>query len=73
MNEKLTEMVKKNIFVNLAVSGINLKFHDLLSIEELVALYLAMRWIDAEEAKEILEYAKLKLTTVEEKQSAEIQ
>ena len=61
MSEKLTGMVEKNIFTRIAVSAVNLKIQDNGGMQELTALYLAMKWITTEEAGEVLGYAQAKL------------
>ncbi|MHC1747421.1 MAG: hypothetical protein AB9856_03415 [Cellulosilyticaceae bacterium] len=65
MSEKLTGMVEKNIFTRIAVSAVNLKTQDAEGMQELAALYLAMKWISAEEAGELLGYAQSKLVATE--------
>lgn len=58
MSEKLQGMVKQNIFVRIAVAAVDQKTQDLQGMQELTALYLAMGWIGADEAAEVLGYAQ---------------
>lgn len=62
MNETLKEMSNKNIFVRIAVNAVNKKTKDLEGVSEMVALYVAMNWIDADECSEIIAYATEQLT-----------
>ena len=61
MSEKLNGMVEKNIFVRIAVAATDQQTQDLVGMQELTALYLAMGWINADEAAEVLGYAQTKL------------
>ena len=58
MSEKLQGMVQQNIFVRIAVAAVDQKTQDLQGMQELTALYLAMGWIVADEAAEVLGYAQ---------------
>lgn len=58
MSEKLQGMVQQNIFVRIAVAAVDQKTQDLQGMQELTALYLAMGWIGADEAAEVLGYAQ---------------
>ncbi|MFR0781349.1 MAG: hypothetical protein ACLSH8_17355 [Zhenhengia sp.] len=58
MSEKLQGMVQQNIFVRIAVAAVDQKTQDLQGMQELTALYLAMSWIGADEAAEVLAYAQ---------------
>lgn len=58
MSEKLQGMVQQNIFVRIAVAAVDQKTQDLQGMQELTALYLAMGWIGADEATEVLGYAQ---------------
>ncbi|WP_069997807.1 hypothetical protein [Cellulosilyticum sp. I15G10I2] len=63
MNETLKQMVQQNIFVRIAIAAVDQKTQDLKGMQELVALYLAMKWISAAEAAEILGYAQQQLAS----------
>lgn len=58
MSEKLRGMVQQNIFVRIAVAAVDQKTQYLQGMQELTALYLAMGWIGADEAAEVLGYAQ---------------
>lgn len=58
MSEKLQGMVQQNIFVRIAVAAVDQKTQGLQGMQELTALYLAMGWIAADEAAEVLGYAQ---------------
>ena len=62
MNETLKEISKKNIFVRIAVNAISKKTKNLGGMSELVALYYAMGWINADECSEVMAYATEQLT-----------
>lgn len=62
MSETLKEMSNKNIFVRIAVNAVNKKTKDLEGISEMVALYVAMNWINADECSEVIAYATEQLT-----------
>lgn len=64
MNETLKEMSNKNIFVRISVNAINKKTKDLEGVSEMVALYVAMNWINSDECSEIIAYATEQLTEV---------
>lgn len=66
MSEKLKGMVDKNIFTRIAVAAVDQKTQSLQSMQELVALYVAMGWITADESAEILGYAQQKFTPIVE-------
>ncbi|WP_053985218.1 hypothetical protein [Niameybacter massiliensis] len=66
MSEKLKGMVEKNIFVRIAVAATDQKTQDLVGMQELAALYLAMGWINADEAAEVLGYAQEQFTPTSE-------
>lgn len=57
MNETLKEMSNKNIFVRIACNAVNKKTKVLEGISEMVALYVAMNWINADECAEVIAYA----------------
>lgn len=57
MNETLKEMSNKNIFVRISVNAINKKTKDLEGVSEMVALYVAMNWINSDECSEVMAYA----------------
>ncbi|MDF2596791.1 MAG: hypothetical protein K0R69_3132 [Clostridia bacterium] len=61
MNETLTQMMQQNIFTRVAVAAVNQKTQDVQGMQQLTALYLAMGWISADEAAEVLGYAQQKL------------
>lgn len=63
MSEKLQGMVQQNIFVRIAVAAVDQKTQDLQGMQELTALYLAMGWIGADEAAEVLGYAQQQFAT----------
>lgn len=70
MSEKLQGMVEKNIFTRIAIAAVDQKTQDIQGMQELTALYLAMGWIGADEAAEVLGYAQSKLApTLEEPQA----
>lgn len=58
MSEKLKGMVDKNIFARIAIAAVDQKKQDQDGMQQLTALYLAMGWIKADEAAEILGYAQ---------------
>lgn len=62
MSETLKEMSNKNIFVRIAVNAVNKKTKDLEGISEMVALYVAMNWINSDECSEVIAYATEQLT-----------
>lgn len=64
MSEKLKGMVEKNIFTRIAVAAVDQKTQDMQGMQELTALYLAMGWIAADEAAEVLGYAQQQFTPV---------
>ncbi|PHV72194.1 hypothetical protein CS063_01595 [Sporanaerobium hydrogeniformans] len=61
MSEALQTMVKDNIFTRIGVAAVEQRTQSLRGMQELVALYLAMGWINAGESAEILAYAQQKL------------
>jgi hypothetical protein len=61
MNETLTQMVQENIYVRIAVASVERKKKTYEGMEEMIALYVGMDWITANEANEILGYAQEKL------------
>lgn len=61
MSETLQGMVKQNMFTRIAVAAVDQKRQTVESMPTLVALYLAMGWINANESAEILGYAQDKL------------
>lgn len=64
MSETLKEMSNKNIFVRIAVNSVNKKTKDLEGVSEMVALYVAMNWINSDECSEVIAYATEQLTEV---------
>jgi len=63
MNETLTVMAKQNIYVRISVAAVDRKKKTYEAMEEMVALYIGMDWISADEANEVLGYAQEKITT----------
>lgn len=67
MSEKLQGMVQQNIFTRIAVAAVDQKTQNMNGMQELTALYLAMGWLGADEAAEVLGYAQQQLApTLEE-------
>lgn len=64
MNEALKEMSNKNIFVRISVNAINKKTKDLEGVSEMVALYVAMNWINSNECSGIMAYATEQLIEI---------
>lgn len=64
MSETLQEMAHQNIFVRIAVAAVNQNTQTVQGMQQLTALYLAMGWITADEAAEVLGYAQEKLVAV---------
>lgn len=57
MGETLQKMSKENIFVRISVNAVNKKTKTLEGMSEMVALYVAMNWINADECSEVIAYA----------------
>ncbi|WP_053983793.1 hypothetical protein [Niameybacter massiliensis] len=70
MSEKLNGMVEKNIFVRIAVAATDQGTQNLQGMQELTALFLAMGWIDADEAAETLGYTQQQFSLTLEEVSA---
>lgn len=64
MNGALTQITQENFFARIAVAAVNQKTQNMQGMQQLTALYLAMGWINGDEAAEILGYAQEKLMTV---------
>ena len=62
MSEILKEMSNRNIFVRISVNAVNKKTKPLDGISEMVALYVAMNWINSDECSEVIAYANEQLT-----------
>lgn len=62
MSETLQGMSNKNIFVRISVNAVNKKTKNLEGISEMIALYVAMNWVNSDECAEIIAYANEQLT-----------
>lgn len=64
MSEKLTGMAEKNLFVRIGIGAVDRKKKTYEGMEQMVALYIGMDWLSADEANEVLGYAQQKLVEV---------
>lgn len=62
MSETLQKMSKENIFVRISANAVNKRTKTLEGMSEMVALYVAMNWINTDECSEVIAYATEQLT-----------